>query len=157
MQLHGLPIIRAGISRHICQGVEERPISVASSLHVGLQADWLRCFRACYTCVAKNAAALNPLLIFFSAMVWALLSATLAAISNSRYIAYGGSFVIYYILVILHDRYFEDIYCLYPYEWIQFQHTWLFDEQGIVILLSSLSALLFLIYYNTVRRCIERV
>ena len=71
--------------------------------------------------------------------------------------AYGGSFVIYYILVILHDRYFEDIYCLYPYEWIQFQHTWLFDEQGIVILLSSLSALLFLIYYNTVRRCIERV
>ena len=22
-----------------------------SSLHVGLQADWLRCFRACYTCV----------------------------------------------------------------------------------------------------------
>ena len=86
-----------------------------------------------------------------------VLSATLAAISNSRYIAYGGSFVIYYILVILHDRYFEDIYCLYPYEWIQFQHTWLFDEQGIVILLSSLSALLFLIYYNTVRRCIERV
>ena len=137
MQLHGLPIIRAGISRHICQGVEERPISVVSSLHVGLQADWL--------------------LIFFSAMVWALLSATLAAISNSRYIAYGGSFVIYYILVILHDRYFEDIYCLYPYEWIQFQHTWLFDEQGIVILLSSLSALLFLIYYNTVRRYIERV
>ena len=80
-----------------------------------------------------------------------------AAISNSRYIAYGGSFVIYYILVILHDRYFEDIYCLYPYEWIQFQHNWLFDEQGIVILLSSLSVLLFLLYYNTVRRCIERV
>lgn len=56
-----------------------------------------------YLRFAKNAAALNPLLIFFSAMVWALLSATLAAISNSRYIAYGGSFVIYYILVILHD------------------------------------------------------
>ena len=77
--------------------------------------------------------------------------------SNSRYIAYGGSFVIYYILVILHDRYFEDIYCLYPYEWIQYEHNWIFDEQGIVILLSSLSVLLFLIYYNTVRRCIERV
>lgn len=35
--------------------------------------------------------------------------------------------------------------------------TGIFDEQGIVILLSSLSVLLFLIYYNTVRRCIERV
>ena len=47
---HGLPIIRAGISRRICQGAEEHPISVASSSHVGLQADWLRCFHACYIC-----------------------------------------------------------------------------------------------------------
>lgn len=96
-------------------------------------------------------------LIFVSGMLWAVVAATLAAWSNSRYIAYGGSFVIYYILVIFHDRYFEDLYCLYPYEWIDPGHTWVFDEQGIVMLLSGMIIIVSFLYYHILWRCIKRV
>lgn len=96
-------------------------------------------------------------LIFVSGMLWAVVAAALAAWSNSRYIAYGGSFVIYYILVIFHDRYFEDLYCLYPYEWIAPEHTWVFDEQGIVILLIGIILVFSFLYYHILWRCIKRV
>ena len=96
-------------------------------------------------------------LIFWSGVLWAVLAATLAAWSDSRYIAYGGSFVIYYILVILHDRYFKDIYCLYPYEWIKPKHTWVFDEQGIVILILGIILVLVFLYSWILRRCIRHV
>lgn len=100
---------------------------------------------------------INLILVFSSAMFWALLSATLAAISNSRYIAYGGSFVIYYILVMLYERYFEDYYCLYPYEWLMRKHVWVLGDAGVLLLLAGLSILLFCVYYEVLRRCIERV
>lgn len=96
-------------------------------------------------------------LIFSSGMLWAVVSATLAAWSKSRYIAYGGSFVIYYILVIFHDRYFESLYSIYPYEWINPEHVWVFDEQGIVILMSAITIFFALLYYCIIWRCIERV
>lgn len=96
-------------------------------------------------------------LLFLSGMLWAVLAAFLAAWSNNRYIAYGGSFVIYYLMVILHERYFKGIYCLYPYEWLDPQHTWMFGDQGIVLLLSGLILILICFYYEILRRCIEHV
>lgn len=116
--------------------------------------EWMGCFL--YTLI-NHEDEINLGLIFVSGALWAVLAATLAAWSDSRYIAYGGSFVVYYILVILHDRYFEDLYCLYPYEWLKPQHTWVFDEQGIVILILGLILVLGFFYYGILRRCIERV
>ncbi len=104
-----------------------------------------------------DAPACRFLLLFLSGMLWAVLSALLAAWSNNRYIAYGGSFVIYYLLVILHERYFKQLYCLYPYEWFAPSHTWIFDEQGIVLLLAGIILILIYFYYEILRRCIERV
>lgn len=100
---------------------------------------------------------INLLLIFMSGMLWAVLSATLAAMSNSRYIAYGGAFVIYYLLIILHERYFKELYCIYPYEWLAPTHTWIFQEQGVVLLLSGIILVLFGFYNEILRRCIQRV
>lgn len=96
-------------------------------------------------------------LIFTSGMLWAALSATLAAWSNSRYIAYGGSFVIYYLLVILYERYFQELYCLYPYEWLEPSHSWVFGKQGIVLLLLGMILVLLCIYYEILGRCLKRV
>lgn len=96
-------------------------------------------------------------LLFLSGMLWAVLSALLAAWSKNRYVAYGGSFVIYYLLVMLHERYFKGLYCLYPYEWLNPQHTWIFGNQGIVLLLSGLILILICFYYEILRRCIEHV
>lgn len=99
----------------------------------------------------------SPLLIFVSGMLWAVVAAVLAALSDSRYIAYGGAFVFYYVMVILHERYFQSLYCLYPYEWLSPEHTWIFNEWGIVFLLAGLILVLLCVYDLILRRCIKSV
>lgn len=105
----------------------------------------------------KESTSVSLMLIFASGMLWAVLSATLAAISVSRYIAYGGAFVIYYLMVILHERYFDSLYCLYPYEWLAPEHTWIFGEQGVLLLTGGIILVLACIYYEVLRRYIDRV
>ena len=105
----------------------------------------------------EQAGGIDLTLVFMSGMLWAVCSATLAAWSNSRYIAYGGAFVIYYLLVILNERYFKQMYCLYPYEWISPSRTWVFGKQGIALLLGGIILVLLCCYYEILRRCMERV
>ncbi len=109
------------------------------------------------TVKGENAGEMNELLLFLSAFLWASLASALAALSNSKYAAYGGSFVLYHFLIILHDRYWEDLYCLYPYEWLQPNHTWIFDETGVMVLLVMLIVWLSLCYYLILRRRLSRV
>lgn len=96
-------------------------------------------------------------LVFLSAMLWASVAAALAAMSNSKYIAYGGSFVIYYFLVILCERYWKGLYCLYPYEWLSPTHVWVFDRTGTVLMLVGLITVVCIAYYAVIKRRIERV
>ena len=97
------------------------------------------------------------ILVFASGMLWASLSAVLAAWSQNRYMAYGSSFVIFHLMVILYERYFPGLYCLYPYEWLEPKHTWVLGEQGILILLSGIEGILIFFYYEILRRCIDGV
>ena len=99
----------------------------------------------------------SPMLVFMSGMLWAVLAAVLAAVSASRYIAYGGAFVIYYVLVIMYERYFNGLYCLYPYEWLAPKHTWIFGEWGVVFLISGMLLVLIGLYNRILRRYIEDV
>ena len=104
-----------------------------------------------------KAVALDLSLLFFSGMLWSLCAATLAAASKSRYVAYGGAFVLFYLLVILKERYFVDFYCIDPVEWLMPEHTWVFDHGGILLLCGGLIILLAMIYYEILWRCIEHV
>lgn len=104
----------------------------------------------------KEEAVIHPWLLFFSGMLWAAVSVVLAAISRSRYLAYGGGFVIYYLLVILHERYFTGLYCLYPYEWLYPVHIWVFEGRGIMLLLTGLLLIWCFLYYEILYRSIER-
>lgn len=99
----------------------------------------------------------NIFLIFLSGMFWAVVSAALAAAANSRYVAYGGAFVLYYMLVILYERYFQSLYCLYPVEWYAPEHTWVFGDTGIVLMLGGMIILIGILYYEMLGRCMERV
>ena len=110
-----------------------------------------------YKIAREEAEEISLMLIFVSGMMWAVFSATLAAWSKSRYIAYGGAFVIYYLLIILYERYFGALYCLYPCEWVYPKHTWIFGDWGIVIMLSGVMFMLLAMYYRILRRCMERV
>ncbi len=116
----------------------------------------IACFVYLHTQAGKDVK-INIALFFLSGMLWAVVAAALAAVSNSRYIAYGGSFVLFYVLVILHERYFEELYCLYPVEWYNPGHTWIFDDMGIILLCAAIILIIFFIYYETLRRRIERV
>ena len=93
----------------------------------------------------------NYILIFLSAMLWASAAILFAAVSKSRYLAYGGSFVIYYFMIILYERYWKTLYCLNPTEWYNPSHAWIFGDTGIILLLGSIILILFLIYYQVIR------
>lgn len=95
-------------------------------------------------------------LTFLTAMLWAAVAAVLAALSNSKYLAYGGAFVICYFLVILCERYWPGLYCLSPYEWLEPRHTWPFGGAGAAILLAGLIFILALWYYTILKGRIER-
>lgn len=110
----------------------------------------------CLMIQGEEAGGFNLWLLFFSGMMWSVVSAVLAAFSKSRYLAYGGGFVIYYLLVILYERYFPKLYCLYPYEWLSPTHTWVFNWQGIVVLLTGILLILCFLYYEILRQSIER-
>ena len=97
------------------------------------------------------------ILFFMTGALWAVLSATMAVWTNNQYIAYGGSFVGCYLLVIFHDRYFDWLYCLYPYEWMYPENMWEYQNYGIVILLLGIIVSLICIYYEMVRRKIRNV
>lgn len=64
------------------------------------------------------------LMLFMSGALWASLGSLLANISRSKYMAYAAPFVIFYVLVILAERYFIDIYLLNPKEWIKVGEYW---------------------------------
>lgn len=99
----------------------------------------------------------NLFLLFLSGMFWAIVAATLAAAANSHCVAYGGAFVLCYVMVILYERYFQTLYCLYPVEWYAPEHTWILGDAGIVLMLSGLILLVSVFYYEIVRRCMEGV
>lgn len=107
-----------------------------------------------HTAAGENAS-INPILLFLSGMFWAVVAATLAAASNSRYVAYGGAFVFFYILVILYERYFKALYCLYPVEWFMPTHTWVFEDVGIILMITGMILSMGFLYYEILRRCIE--
>ena len=100
---------------------------------------------------------IDVLLVFLSGMLWAVVAAVLAVASNSRYVAYGGSFVLFYALVILYERYFVSLYCLYPVEWFAPVHAWVFGNTGIILMCGGMILVAGIFYYEILRRCIERV
>ncbi|QBD80962.1 hypothetical protein EPA93_35340 [Ktedonosporobacter rubrisoli] len=72
-----------------------------------------------------------------SGMLWSLVGFTLASITKSRYMAYAAPFVFYYILIILHERYFAAWYYLYPKEWLNPSHVWMLGNWGLILLQSA--------------------
>ncbi len=105
-----------------------------------------------YNTLQQEGTACDYGLLFLTAMVWAAVAALLAAASGSKYLAYGGAFVLCYFLVILCERYWKGLYCLHPYEWIAPAHTWAFGTGGTAAMLLGLLLVLGLWYYRILER-----
>lgn len=79
---------------------------------------------------------------------WAVVGLSLSTLMESKYIAYASPFVLYYLLVILHERYTPALYVLDPAEWIAQQDRWPFGAIGpaaVVLELTAVFAVIFII------------
>ena len=101
---------------------------------------------------------LETLLMFFaSGAFWALVGLTFATLTNSRYMAYASPFVLFYLLVILYERYFDKLYVLYPREWLEPSDRWVFGRVGVAVLLLELSALMALLFAWAAKRRLRQI
>ncbi len=97
------------------------------------------------------------LLFFCSGAFWSVLGMTLAAITGSRYMAFASPFILYYILIILNERYFPSLYVLYPKEWLNPTDFWVMGKLGVMLLLLGLLIIESLVFGFAVRRRIRQL
>lgn len=78
--------------------------------------------------------------------ILAEVSGIFAAMFCNYYMAYGLPFVCYYMLIILKERYFTEMYAMYPAEWIKCQQDWGMDSFGIWVFLATFSLTAMLLH-----------
>lgn len=85
-------------------------------------------------------------LFFLSGSLWSIIGLTMATLFKSKYIGYVSSFIIYYLLVIMCERYFRWLYVFHPKEWVFPEKYWPFCSLGVFILLIELIIISFIIF-----------
>ena len=71
--------------------------------------------------------------------------------------AYASPFVLYYVLIILYERYFDTLYVLYPKEWTNPSAFWMWGNAGVVLLLLELSIISGLLFFHAAKRRLEQI
>lgn len=84
-------------------------------------------------------------LLFLNGGLWAVIGMTMSTLMESKYIAYCSPFVIYYLLVILCERYFPDAFLLYPPNWVK-PDLWPYGVWGAGIFLAEVTVLFGLLF-----------
>ena len=97
------------------------------------------------------------LLFFCSGAFWALIGLLFATLTGSRYMAYASPFVIYYVLIILYERYFDTLYVLYPKEWLLPSNRWCFGNLSVVIWVGELIIIVSLCFYLAAKRRLRQI
>jgi hypothetical protein len=92
------------------------------------------------------------LLYGLSAAFWSLIGMLFATLTNSKYMAYASPFVIYYVLIILNERYFSSLYVIYPKEWLSPSALWEYGNAGVILVIGELIAVAVLCTMLTARR-----
>jgi len=77
--------------------------------------------------------------------LWGSLGALLGAWYRNAYMAYGGPFLINYILIIIFTRYAPEIYVLNPREWLLREHYNIANPVGIIIFLLEICIIIQLL------------
>lgn len=95
--------------------------------------------------------------LFLSGAFWSLVGFTMSALTMNRYMAYASPFILYYVLIILHERYFDKLYVLYPQEWLFPSDAWVMGSFGVILLLAELTAAISLAFAVTARRRLANV
>lgn len=93
-------------------------------------------------------------LLFWNGGLWAVVGLTMSTIMESKYIAYASPFIVYYLLVILYERYFPEAGLLSPKNWLDLK-TWPYGLGSAILFLLELTFLCGLIFYIRGKRRLE--
>ena len=85
------------------------------------------------------------LIVSFIGNLWGSLGALLGILYRNAYMAYGGPFLVNYLLIILFTRYFPKLYVLNPREWLLQEHYASSNPYVIIILLTELCIIIQLL------------
>ena len=96
-------------------------------------------------------------MLFFSGTFWSLAGFTFAALTMNKYMAYASPFILYYVLIIMNERYFPSIYVLYPKEWLFPSGTWVMGSFGVILLLTELTAIVCIGFSLVAQRRLDNV
>lgn len=94
------------------------------------------------------------LLLFLNGGLWAVLGMTMSTIMESKYIAYISPFIVYYLLVILYERYLPNAWFMYPKYWLD-STVWPHSTTSIAVFLCEITLLSGITFYVRGRRRLE--
>ena len=92
-----------------------------------------------------------------SGALWSAVGLLLGTVTGSKYMAYASPFVLYYVLIILHERYLPDVFILYPKEWIAPSAHWQFGVTGVLLLVGELTVLAALGFFVAAGRRLRQL
>lgn len=95
-------------------------------------------------------------LLFLNGGFWAVIGMTMSTIMESKYIAYASPFIVYYLLVILYERYFPDAWLLCPKNWLN-PEIWPYGIESAALFLLELTFLCGLFFYVRGKRRLEQL
>lgn len=100
---------------------------------------------------------IKSFILALSGMFWSLVGFTFSAVTMNRYMAYASPFILYYVLIIMHERYFDWLYVLYPKEWLFPTAQWVLGDFGIILLIVELTLIISLGFAVAAKRKLANV
>ena len=84
-------------------------------------------------------------LLFVNGGFWSVVGMAMSTLMESKYISYATPFVFYYLLVILYERYFSDLFIIYPKTWTD-PTAWPFGCWGAAIFLLEITLIFAILF-----------
>ena len=84
-------------------------------------------------------------MMFWAGGFWSIMGMAMSSLMESKYIAYATPFVFYYLLLILYERYFSDLFIIYPKTWTD-PTAWPFGCWGATIFLFEMTLIFALLF-----------
>lgn len=86
------------------------------------------------------------ILLFINGGLWAIIGMSMSTLMESQYIAYSSPFIFYYLLLILCERYFVNLFLQSPKNWVNLSSYWPYDFWGPAIIMIELATIFTCVY-----------
>lgn len=150
-------LIRCGYSKYICSKILVCFLSGGIVIAGGVFSAWIVAFNIFYPLEMQTSTAggLNDsslgylleiaMLQFLCGGFWSIVGMAMSTIVESKYISYATPFVFFYLLVILYERYFSDLFIIYPVVWTD-PAAWPFGCWGAAIFLLEMTLIFAILF-----------